>query len=293
MDNQEARSRARLAASIILVVIIGASLIGFSYLRTISTPASTNTSTTTNQSATTQSPTPCAQTYPSQTTNRTTLSNGTEITQVAYPALVMSTSSSIALCVSYGGSSYSGPAYNSVYAWESSGQQPAQNVSISASPADISIAEGQSAVVEYTVAAGQGSTGFYGLTVLQLCAPVPLAIGYDPSQVNSTDFPGLFGIRNCPAQFLSPQIVGYTGASIAYLKTESKFNPTLSISGVSVSSFSTSQGAENVTFRMSLRKLQLSSHGWIVSERERRSSLRRQSGTDDQPRERLLLLASQ
>ena len=254
MENQESRSHAKLVASIVLLVVIAASLVGAQYFRTNSGSPSTSTSVSTNQSTTSLPPTPCAQSYPSQITNRTTLSNGTEITKVAYPALLMSPSSSMALCVSYGGSSYSGPAYNSVYAWESDGQtQPTQNVTINASPANISIAHGQSAVVEYTVAAGQVSTGFYGLTLLQMCTPIPLAVGYGSSQVNSTDFPGLFGMRSCPAQFLDAQIVGYTGASIAYLKTESSFNPTINITGVSVSAFQTSQGAENVTFRMSLQ----------------------------------------
>jgi len=251
MDNPEPKNHARLAASIILVVIIGASLVGAAYLRSKSPQASTSTSTTTSQSTTTESPAPCAQSYPSQITNRTTVSNGTEITEVSYPALVMSPGSSMALCVSYGGSSYSGPAYNSVYAWESDGQtQPTQGVAINASPANVSIAQGQSAVVEYTVAAGQGSTGFYGLSVLQMCVPIPLAVGYVPSQVNSTDFPGLFGLRNCPAQFLSPRILGYTGASIAFLKTESKFSPSENVTNISVSSSPTSNGGENVTFTM-------------------------------------------
>ena len=56
MENQEPRSRARLAASVVLLVVIGASLIAAVYLRTNSTPASTNTSTTTSiQSATSSS----------------------------------------------------------------------------------------------------------------------------------------------------------------------------------------------------------------------------------------------
>jgi hypothetical protein len=254
MENQESHSHAKLAASIVLLVVIGASLVGAQYLRTNSASPRTSTSASASQSTTT-SPTPCAQAYPSQITNRTTLSNGTEITDVAFPALVMSPNSSMALCVSYGGSSYSGSVYNSINAWESNGQmQPTQNVNINALPASVSIANGQRAVVEYTVAAGQDSVGFYGLSLLQMCIPVPLAVGYGTSQVNSTDFPGLFGVRfGCPAISLDAQIVGYTGASITYLETESSFNPTINITGVSVSAFPTSQGAENVTFRMSLQ----------------------------------------
>jgi hypothetical protein len=46
MENQEPRSRAKLAASVVLLVVIGASLIAAAYLRTNSTPTSTSTSTT-------------------------------------------------------------------------------------------------------------------------------------------------------------------------------------------------------------------------------------------------------
>ncbi len=55
MDNQEPRSRARLAASVVLLVVIGASLIAAAYLRTSQTPTSTSTSTTSSQSATSSS----------------------------------------------------------------------------------------------------------------------------------------------------------------------------------------------------------------------------------------------
>ena len=56
MENRKLRSHARLAASVVLVVVIGASLIAAAYLRTNSTPASASTSTTTSsQSATSSS----------------------------------------------------------------------------------------------------------------------------------------------------------------------------------------------------------------------------------------------
>ena len=254
MENPESRSHAKLVASIVLLVVIAGSLIGAQYLRTNSGSPSTSTAASTNQSTTSLPPTPCAQSYPSQITNRTTLSNGTEITQVAYPALLMSPNSSMALCVNYGSGAYSGPVHGSAFTWQSGGQQqPAQSLNISASPPSISIGKGQSVVVEYTVAAGQSSTGFYGLSLSDMCIPVPLSVGYEPSQVNSTEFPGLFGVYNCPNYNLGAQIVGYTGASIAFLETVSKFNPTINITNVSVSSFPTSHGAENVTFSMSLQ----------------------------------------
>jgi hypothetical protein len=199
---------------------------------------------------------PCVQSLHYPVINQTTLSNGTEISQSAFPVFTMSPASTMALCVNYGGSfdnGHSGPAYNSAYDWGSGGQlQPAQTITTSASPAAISIGQGQSTTVEYTVAAAQNATGFYGLVVLQLCGPIPLAIGQESSQINSSDFPGLFGPRSCPAQILGARIVGYTGANIAYLKVESRYNPRLNISSVSVSSFPT-QGAENITLTMNLQ----------------------------------------
>jgi hypothetical protein len=197
------------------------------------------------------SPQPCAQAYPPQSTNETTLSNGTEITQVAVPAVVMSPGSTAALCVDYTGGSYSGQAYTSVSPWESSGSAAGENVSVSATPGEVFLTQGESVDVEYTVTAGQGSTGFYGLGLLQECIPVPLAVGYEAFQVNSTDFPGYFGARfGCPAQSLGGQIVGYTGASIGYLRAESRFSPTVNFTTVSVSSVPTAQGGVNDTFRM-------------------------------------------
>ncbi len=57
MENQEPRSHARLAAAVILVVVIGASLIGSLYLRTNSAAVSTSTNTTPPASAGGASPT--------------------------------------------------------------------------------------------------------------------------------------------------------------------------------------------------------------------------------------------
>jgi len=102
-------------------------------------------------------------------------------------------------------------------------------------------------------AKGSSAAGFYGLKILQVCVPIAIAVGYQPSQVNTSDFPGYFGVRPCPGQTMDAQITGYTGASVAYLETASRFNKTISISNFTVSSFPTAQGAENITFMMSIR----------------------------------------
>lgn len=159
------------------------------------------------------------------------------------------------LCVSYASffnNTYSGQAYNSISSWNTS--EPAQDVTSVASPADISVVEGYSTYVTYAVTAGQNSTGFYGLSMFQLCIPTLIAVGYHSSQVNSSDFPGLFGwYFGCSAITLQARIVGYTGANVTYLKSESRFNPIINITSVSVSSFPISQGAENATFRMNIQ----------------------------------------
>jgi hypothetical protein len=202
------------------------------------------------------SPQPCAQPFPSPTTKVTTLSNGTEITQTGYPSLVMSSASTMSVCVDYIGGSYLGPAGGLISTWNlTGGSRTAQNVNISASPAELFLAQGEGVVVEYIVEAGQDSNGFYGLSLLGgMCIPTPIAVGYQPSQVNSTDYPGLFDtVGGCPAGVLDGHIIGYTGAKIAYLTSESSFNPEINITDVSVSSFPTPQGAENVTFRMNIQ----------------------------------------
>ncbi len=52
MENQDPRSHVRLVASIVLLVVIGASLIGAAYLRTNPAAVSTSTITTTKLSTT-------------------------------------------------------------------------------------------------------------------------------------------------------------------------------------------------------------------------------------------------
>jgi len=82
--------------------------------------------------------------------------------------------------------------------------------------------------------------------------PIPIAVGHLPSEVNASDFPHYeVGIVNgCALDGFNAQIIGYTGASIAYLRSESRFNPTESTTNLTVSSFPTSNGGENITFKM-------------------------------------------
>jgi hypothetical protein len=216
---------------------------------------------------------PCAHPFTYPAANQTTLPNGTEITQAASPVFLMSPNSTMNLCVGYSSLSngvYSAQAYNSVYGWKT--DEPARNVKSTAAPAYLSLAEGRTTYVKYAVTAGQNATGFYGISLFQLCGLTPIAVGHESSQINSSDFPGLLGgfYFGCPPITLQAQIAGYDGANVTYLRSESRFNPTINITDVTVSSFPTSEGGENVTFRMNLQSFSrsittgLSQNGSIV-----------------------------
>ncbi len=234
---------------------------------TNSTSSSSSTdvdhSTSTSQSSSTISPSPCDQPYRVPPSNVTTLANGTQITESAEPAFVVGTGSTIDLCLQFVdmpfyNQSISTPLGSSWFSWPSDfpgPQPPANNVSGSASPGNISLSAGQTTVIQYKVSTGENSTGFDGLWLGPSysfgCTAIPVAIGYLPSQVNSSDFPNYaFGLPECNTGPLEGQIIGYTGASVAYLRSGRIFNPTENVSDISVSSFPTSGGQENITFRI-------------------------------------------
>ena len=43
----------------------------------------------------------------------------------------------------------------------------------------------------------------------EACVSVPVAVGYEPSQVSASDFPGSFGSYFCPGDALYSAIVGF------------------------------------------------------------------------------------
>jgi hypothetical protein len=282
LENKQPRLGTRLAARLVAVaviaIVLGAVVFGVylprasttsakpsSSASVTSTTASPSTgptsSTSTGEHSSTTSPAPCALSYRVPANNQTTFSNGTQVTESAEPALVMRAGSTMELCMEYtnydANQSFSGPAPIYAFQWpacyDSCVGPPANNVSASASPENISLSAGQSNVVDYTIAAGKNSTGFVGLSLGLFtafkCSSIPLAVGYSPSQVNDSDFPLYYaGLPNCPTPAARAQIVGYTGASIAYLRSESRFNPTENVTDITVSSFPTSSGGENITF---------------------------------------------
>ena len=164
--------------------------------------------------------------------------------------------STMEVCVRYSGGSYSGSVYSSAFTWGTDGQSlPPHNLSVSATPSDFSTLPGQSGVVKFTLRAGQASTGFYGLKFLQPCGSFPVAVGYGPSEINASDFPGLFRATTCLPGFSGTrELTGYTGGNLTQVTLESKFNVghAFNITDKSVSSFPTPAGDENITFRMTV-----------------------------------------
>jgi len=197
-----------------------------------SSGASTST-VSTGESSSTISPAPCALSYRVPPSNVTTLANGTQITENEIPAFVMGTGSTMELCVEYT-NDFPNPPYSfyptiTALQWTScfpTCESPAaENFSTSASPASILISQGQSIVVDYTISAGKNSTGLVGLYQggYLRCIRIPVAVGYLPSQVNASEFPG-YGSADtfCPPSPLEVQVIGYTGGSVVYLTEENR-----------------------------------------------------------------------
>ena len=241
------------AALIVLLVIAGA--MG---LILVASQNGSSSTTEGSSSATAISIQPCSNAFSFPQTNTTTLSNGTQITHNAFPVLAADPGTTMTVCAQYANGNYSGPVYSSVYAWGGNGQfAQTHSVSISASTSNIALTsvEHHSSIaqVTYSVSLLDNSTGFYGISLFQFCGPFPLAVGYEPAQVNSSDFPGLLGPRDCPAQIMSGQIVGYSGATIDYLRSVNQYTPEINMSGVSVNSFPAPGGGNNITFKMALK----------------------------------------
>jgi len=237
---------------------------------------SQDSSTSTSQSSSTISPAPCAEPYLVPANNVTTLSNGTQITESAEPVFVVGAGSTMDICIllvdQYVGSNFNyssapnlnatlWPGYTSYTTNDGNSivvqYTPAIDVTVTP-PRDFSIDTNQSIVAEYKISTGENSTGFDGLgptnwipSSVFPCRSIPLAVGYSPSQVNNSNFPPYAGLpEGCFSPPLVGYIIGYTGASIAYLRSERAINLTENVTDISVSSFPTSGGQENITFRM-------------------------------------------
>ena len=132
--------------------------------------------------------------------------------------LVAKSNSKVTISVEYTNpfdQSTSSQTYSSVNMWATSGQATRpQGITIAASPANLSLTQGQAVNVTYTVTIGPDSKGFYGIALYQICGLLLLAVDYPSSAVTPADFPGVNGIHSCPAQVLNVVITGYSGASL-------------------------------------------------------------------------------
>ena len=153
--------------------------------------------------------------------NSTTLSNGTISTRVNWPVFTMQPGSRAVVCVTYydilNGPGGLGTVYSQPLLWgpNSAELRQTSELSLAAVPNPAYFAPGQNTTVVYDLTASTNATGFYGLYLFQFCAPIPLAVGQNPNGISLNDFPGLFGLRSCPAQVMSAQITGFGGGSVA------------------------------------------------------------------------------
>jgi hypothetical protein len=73
--------------------------------------------------------------------------------------------------------------------------------------------------VVYSITAPSNSTGFYDESAPWIdCATMPLAVGYQASQVNASDFTSQ-PLNECPAQPFSPVSEYVTGMNVTYINT--------------------------------------------------------------------------
>jgi len=225
------RTEQSVLAALVIGLLVGG-VATYAVTASLSPTSGSSTSTlSTGESSSTISPAPCALPYRAPPSNVTTLANGTQVTESAIPAFVMGTGSTMELCLEYTNAVPSIPhALTPTIAaveWGScypTCNSPARNFSTNASPVSILFSRGESIVVEYTVSAGENSTGFVGLSegYYLECASIPVAVGYPSSQVNASDFPGYGSAYTfCPPSPVEAQIIGYTGGSLLYLAEDS------------------------------------------------------------------------
>jgi hypothetical protein len=91
-----------------------------------------------------------------------------------------------------------------------------KTINVTSSPQSIRISNETDVIVAYTINAPAGSSGFYMFGIPDNCPSVPLAVGYQPSQLAASDFPGI-GPIPCPAPIVQVDIVGISGASSIYI----------------------------------------------------------------------------
>ena len=152
---------------------------------------------------------------------QTNVGNGTVEVTRWLQVFLMPENSTGTICVQYFGD-YTGQVYTGIGTLNQNGTEYSQTllVNVSASPSSISAGGyGSPQTVAYNVVSHAGSTGFYGLSIFQICSSVPFAVGYFDYELNGSDFSWAINIENngCPAISLTSNIVGLTNIQVIYL----------------------------------------------------------------------------
>ena len=237
-------------ASLLIILVLVASLAYVIVFRSASvqstvttTSSRTTTLTTTATIALKSKPTGSCEPGPwPGVLKAATLPNGTVVHQVNFPVFTMRPNSTADFCVTYY-DILNGPGKQSGVSGQPLVWGPnttyfgnASNLTIAAHPGSAYFAPRQNTSVVYEVAASSNATGFYGLYLSQYtnpittCAPVPIAVGQDPSQLSLNDFPGLFADRSCFSIEMSSRITGFGGGSVVYFHAPCGLPPTIQLS---------------------------------------------------------------
>ncbi len=87
--------------------------------------------------------------------------------------------------------------------------------------------------VAYDIDAPANSKGFYGMWPLGVCPGLPLAVGYDATEINySRDFPWTSGPYYGCSGFIDEKIVRLSGIEVSYITNQTESNIGYEITGV-------------------------------------------------------------
>jgi len=99
----------------------------------------------------------------------------------------------------------------------------AKNITISSKPSSVTFSNYSVANefnVVYTIDAGQNSKGFYTISTFMQCPPfLALAVGYEPQELNASDFNGFFLVSGCTLHLplASWKLTGFLEMTAVYL----------------------------------------------------------------------------
>jgi hypothetical protein len=130
---------------------------------------------------------------------------------------------------------------------------PTSIPSISASPSSVYIYDGSSQIVTYTIDSGSNTSGVYSVETFQSCPGTPLAVGYQESDLNVSDFTYFLGtFYGCYVDLLS-SMVGVTNMQVAYLPIHNNYTFYFNFINSSVVSVNPSPNVQNVTFNLEIQ----------------------------------------